>query len=88
LTRGESKTYGGLLSTSDVIKLAVAVGTGLLAVATFLLARKASDQADATLRLAETAELQLEATSTPVLRVARIGQPNEATRERQRRRSS
>jgi len=65
------------LSTSDVIELAVAAGTALLAIATFRLAHKASDQADATLRLAEAAERQLQASTTPIIRIARIGEPNE-----------
>lgn len=59
------------LSTPEWIDLGVAVGTGLLALATFVLARQARSQAKASVRLADLTERRLHAASTPVIRVMR-----------------
>lgn len=60
-------------TTQEWVDLAVAAGTGLLAIATGWMAWKVRDQAVHTRRLADVAERQLEATTTPVIRVMRSG---------------
>jgi hypothetical protein len=59
------------LTTPEVLALAVAIGTLLLAAATFWMAK-------ATREMATVSKRQFDASVTPVLRVTRVGQPDSA----------